>query len=279
VRDLDRIREVREYRVTGPQALTVGVSLLLLVSAIFVVGYQLGRLNTPADAELMAPIGAADLQDPGAVLAEMMARRTDEAALSAAAPPVEPRLRVSDDTASPPPTGLVATDVAALPEDTEIAPREPALAVVDTTPEPTPEPAPTPDPTPEPVPELVEVSAGGDAPAGGEARTVVEVVAVVEDPTPAPPAAEAAGPSLPVAPAGRGYTVQVGAYETEAEAAETVAVLQQQGLPVFHVEAVVNGKTWHRVRVGIHPSRAAAEEAAEALSAATPFPPFVTTQP
>ena len=272
MRDLDRIREVREYRVTGPQALTVGVSLLLLVSAIFVVGYQLGRLNTPADAELMAPIGAADLQDPGAVLAEMMARRTDEAALSAAAPPAEPRLRVSDDTAAPPPSGLVATDVAALPEDTEIAPRAPALAVVDTTPEPT-EPVPEPEPTPEPVPELVEVSAGGDAP------NVAEVVAVVEDPTPAPPAAEAAGSSLPAAPAGRGYTVQVGAYETQAEAAETVAVLQKQGLPVFHVEAVVNGKTWHRVRVGIHPSRAAAEEAAEALSAATPFPPFVTTQP
>ena len=279
MRDLDRIREVREYKVSGPQLTTFLLSGLLLVGAVFIVGYQVGRLRAPADAELLEPLGAAEQRDPGAVLAEMMARRADEAALSAAAAPV-PRITASDDTAPSP--GLRASDVAALPDSAEVAPDPADPTPADPAPaDPTPADPTAADPTPadmatsapapaeEPVPDLAEVSAGEDPPA----------VAVVERPDPVTPAAAPELAPLPAAPAGRGYTVQVGAYATRAEAADTVAALQVHGLPVFHVEAVVNGQTWHRVRVGLHATREGAEASAQLLADSTPFPPYVTAQP
>jgi len=276
VRDLDRIREVREYRISGPQVMTFLVSGLLLIGSVFVVGYQFGRLRAPSDAALLAPLGSAEQRDPGAVLAEMMARRTSDAALSAAAPSlkleVEDHLTATDDTAASP--GLVASDVAALPVDAEITSAEPPPEPEVTEPEVAPEsevvaePTPEPEVAPEPTPELVVEHVS---------------VAVVEDPEPTPesvpelPSVEAG--ALPAPPSGRGYTVQVGAYETREEAAETIQTLQAQGLPVFHVSAVVNGKTWHRVRVGMHATRALADASAVQLAEATEYTPYVTSQP
>jgi cell division septation protein DedD len=262
VRDLDRIREVREYRISGPQVMTFLVSGLLLIGSVFVLGYQFGRLRAPSDAALLAPLGSAEQRDPGAVLAEMMARRTSEAALSAGTPAltaVEDHLTASDDTAESP--GLVASDVAALPVDAEITSAEAATA-------------PLPEPPDEPESEVVP-----------EPEVVVEhvSVAVVPEPEPTPeavpelPSVEAR--VLPAAPSGRGYTVQVGAYETQEEAAATIRALQAQGLPVFHVSALVNGKTWHRVRVGMHATRALADASAEQLAEATEYTPYVTSQP
>ncbi len=277
MRDLDRIREVREYRVSGPQAMTFLVSALLLVGSVFVVGYQFGRLGAPADADLLAPLGSAEQSDPGAVLAEMMARRNSEAALSAAARPVSrvgDRLTASDDT-TPAVPGLVASDVASLHEDAEITQAEPEGSDLPAT------------DAEEAVPDLREVPGGTDAVAVVE---LVERSAPEPTPEPAPEptpepdlppeslAVQAVSP-LPLPPTGKGYTVQVGAYETEEEAAAAVGVLQARGLPVFLVTAVVNGKTWHRVRVGLHSTRESAEASATQLAGATAFPPYVTTQP
>ena len=102
----------------------------------------------------------------------------------------------------------------------------------------------------------------------------VAVVEVVEPVKPAPPAK-----SLPGAPAGTGYTVQVGAFESIEDAAETLRTLQSRGHDAFHVSAKVNGKTYHRVRVGLYPSRSEADDAAKRLAGATPHGTFVTQQP
>lgn len=252
--------------------MTFLVSGLLLVASVFVVGYQFGRLRAPSDAALLAPLGSAEQRDPGAVLAELMARRTSDAALSAAPTltAVEDQLTATDDTTVPP--GLVASDVAALPADAEITSAEPSALDLEVESEP--ESVPTIVPEAESVPEP-EV----------ESEPVVEHVSVaaVSEPAPAPevvpelPSIEVG--VLPAPPPGRGYTVQVGAYETREEAAATIRILQAQGLPVFHVSAVVNGKTWHRVRVGMHTSRSAADASAEQLGEATEYTPYVTSQP
>lgn len=47
------------------------------------------------------------------------------------------------------------------------------------------------------------------------------------------------------------FTVQVGAYPTEAEAADMTQTLQRQGYKTSYVPANVNGKTWYRVSVGL----------------------------
>jgi DedD protein len=63
------------------------------------------------------------------------------------------------------------------------------------------------------------------------------------------------------------YFVQVAAVTDRAAAAATAERLGRQGLSAATVSAVVNGRTWYRVRVGSFPSREAAERAAGLLRA------------
>jgi cell division septation protein DedD len=80
-------------------------------------------------------------------------------------------------------------------------------------------------------------------------------------------------------PPGRGYTVQVAAYANPSEALALIRNLRGKGIDAFHQSADVQGKTWHRVRVGMHGSKSAAEDSAKALQSRVPFPPYVTSQP
>ena len=74
MRDLDRIQEVSEYRVTGPQLGTLVVLTALLVGGAGLAGYQAGLMHGPVDEELLSPsTGAAT--GGGAVLADMLAER------------------------------------------------------------------------------------------------------------------------------------------------------------------------------------------------------------
>jgi len=271
VRDLDRIREVREFRVTGPQLTSLLVSALVLTGAVFAIGYQLGRLRTPMDLALLEPQGESD-RDAGSLLAEMLAEKEQRTlastapalaeARAAAEPEQVPEPELAEEPASP---ALTASDVRAGLVPSDLAADNPAdLAGKE-------------EPTPGGPTMVVERSfPEGDEPATAEPEPIAviepipETVAVVQAVAPV---------ELPSAPPGRGYTVQVGAFESLEEAAATVTSLQALGQDVFHVAATVNGTVYHRVRVGLFASKDAAAVAAKELEGATPHGTYVTEQP
>ena len=76
---------------------------------------------------------------------------------------------------------------------------------------------------------------------------------------------------------GVGYTLQVGAYKTVAEATEEVAVLKRKGIEkAFYFEAEVPGKgTWYRVGIGVYKSKNDAERSGQKLKAQGDFPQFI----
>jgi cell division septation protein DedD len=263
VRDLDRIREVREYRVTGPQLASLLGLIGVLVGAGFALGLQVGLLRQPLDEALLAPSPDGGERDSSAVLADLLAEHSRASARVGAEAGPEAT-----------PGGLSADQVRDLLEEEE---RTPELVALDdtraaeptpeATPEPTPEatPEPTPEATPEPTPEATPVPTPEPTPAP---------VAVV-DSARAKPSTE----RLPPPPAGSGWTVQLAAYPTEDEAAKLIRDVRSRGFEAFHQRAEVNGQVWHRVRVGLHPDKASAEAAARTLASASPYDPFVTRHP
>jgi cell division septation protein DedD len=262
LRDLERIREVREYRVTGPQLVSLCVLVAVLVAAAGFLGFQLGVWQRPVDEELLLPADAG--QEASAVLADLLAERDAKTSGSRGLTAAEVREQLVGE-------GLTARDDTrpgrdALPQ---------ALPLVEATPEPTPTPAPSPPPTPTPTP----------APSPPPTPTPTPAPPPPPTPAPAPTPTPAATPptpasdGLPPAPTRRGWTVQLAAYETPAEARALIRTLQAGGHDVFHQEVLVNGTTWHRVRVGLYPSREAAESAAARLANASPYEPFVTRHP
>jgi cell division septation protein DedD len=78
---------------------------------------------------------------------------------------------------------------------------------------------------------------------------------VANDMAPATDAKKAAKPNtaLPgVATSAIGkFTVQIASFATEAEAKDRAATLTEKGYNAFYVPAVVSGKTWYRVSVGL----------------------------
>ena len=72
MRDLDRIREVREYRVTGPQLASLIGLIAVLVGAGFALGLQVGLLRQPLDERLLSPSVGGE-RDSSAVLADLLA--------------------------------------------------------------------------------------------------------------------------------------------------------------------------------------------------------------
>jgi cell division protein FtsN len=47
------------------------------------------------------------------------------------------------------------------------------------------------------------------------------------------------------------YTVQIASYATEGEAKDRASLLTEKGYSAFYIPAVVNGKNWYRVSVGL----------------------------
>jgi cell division septation protein DedD len=262
VRDLDRIQEVSEYRVTGPQLGSLVVLVLVLVSFSGLAGYQAGVMHGPVDEQLLSPSTGASAGG-SAVLADMLAER-ERSAQSAGGEGIEgvpPRMGapgLSTSLTDPDPdvsdaaaeeetdTRRLDLTVVATPLETEATP---ALAEVIT-----PEPV---TPEPERVTEAAEV--------------------------PEPPVAEAdegAARSTSDAPKGKGFTIQLAAYPSPKEADELVASLRAAGFDeAFYQFAKVNGRTWYRVRVGIYRSRPEAESAAGRLAGVSPYDPYITTHP
>lgn len=72
-----------------------------------------------------------------------------------------------------------------------------------------------------------------------------------------------------------GWSVQIASYPTREEADSHLAVLQEQGLEAYRVAALVDGRTWHRVRIGGFDSRARAEKARASLAERLATPDLV----
>jgi len=70
-----------------------------------------------------------------------------------------------------------------------------------------------------------------------------------------------------VAPAKGTFSVQVGAFGSEATARKLVADLEADGMPAYIAPLSKSGKTLHRVRAGPVPDRAAADKLAARLKA------------
>jgi cell division septation protein DedD len=308
VRDLERIRELREYQVTGPQlASLLGLAVLCVMGA-FLLGVQVGIWRKPVDEALLQPVATdAEARE---VLARMLAVRGREGELAGAGrsgdgavlgdwPKTESgrglaRRGAADAAAA----GAAALEAAAASEDrppiaVEGEPGEgadlgdagdggdapPGLLAIDETRPSGPDPA--------------EGSAASEGPP--EEIAIIEIVPTPSarpeatptaqpEPSPAPaaarPASAGSDAALPQAPPGeKGFTVQVAAYESATDASSLITKLRGLGYPAFHVSATVDGRTWHRVRVGIYSDRAQAEALAQRLDGSTPFPPYVTKHP
>jgi len=67
------------------------------------------------------------------------------------------------------------------------------------------------------------------------------------------------------APSGPKYTLQVASFMKEEDAKRLMDSLIQNNYPAYSRKAVIKGKTWHRVRVGVYSSREIAKEVAEKI--------------
>ncbi len=278
MRDLDRIKEVREFRVTGPQLTSLLLSTLVLASAVFAIGFQLGHLRSPVDLALFEPLGESD-QDATSLLAAMLAEKEGRTLASTA--PTTGALATDEragSEASEPAAALSASDVRDAEVEAERYAAEEAEAERIEA-----ERIEAEEAEAERLAALAELEAER---AAEERRRVVEVVerSFPEGTEPAPElatvtAAPPVAPTLPAPPAGRGYTVQVGAFESIDDAAATIARLRSKGLEAFHVSATVNGTVYHRVRVGLYATQAEATTAAAKLEGATAHGTYVTEQP
>ncbi|HEX7051699.1 MAG TPA: SPOR domain-containing protein [Longimicrobiales bacterium] len=76
-------------------------------------------------------------------------------------------------------------------------------------------------------------------------------------------------------PDGPLYTVQVAAWPFPDSAQVWQARLRQRGLPVWTVQAQVHGRTFHRLRVGAHPSLSAARELGRRITREYHWPVWV----
>jgi cell division protein FtsN len=128
----------------------------------------------------------------------------------------------------------------------------------------------------------VELSQGSFDPTGAPAltRTTLTFPSVLGEQTTAAPAKGGAGnasvavaapagepPRAPsMAPPVSGWAIQVGSYPTQAEAEARIAELTGHGVSAYRVAALVDGQTWHRVRVGGFSDRDRAESARAALA-------------
>ena len=273
MRDLDRIHEVSEYRVTGPQLGTLLVLTGLLVGGAGLAGYQAGLMHGPVDEELLSP-STGTSSGGGAVLADMLAERDQhQKGQTDGIEGVPPRLGAPDLgnslTDPDPDLAVAAEDVV----PTELIEGEP-LGSLQPNVEPSGEQVDSSGP-----PETSSETAEEVTPAK-EPETPEQVVEAEqpEPPTTAPTSADER--PLSEAPKGRGFTIQLAAYPSPKEADELVASLRSAGFnEAFYQVAKVNSRTWYRVRVGIYGSRVEAESAAGRLAGVSPYDPYITTHP
>ncbi|MBK6451050.1 MAG: SPOR domain-containing protein [Proteobacteria bacterium] len=121
----------------------------------------------------------------------------------------------------------------------------------------------SPAPAPAPAPEAAALVAS--TPREQPAATEKVVAPPVRTPETRPAAIEPAVQAS--APAKGTFSVQVGAFGSEAAARKLVADLKADGMPAYIAPLSKSGKTLHRVRAGPVPDRAAADKLAARLKA------------
>jgi DedD protein len=134
------------------------------------------------------------------------------------------------------------------------------------------EPRPDTAPAPAAAASLPTVDSPAPAPApvleAQTAPTPKSQPAAIEEAPPPEARPAAIEPALqPTAPAKGAFSVQVGAFGSEATARKLVADLKADGMPAYIAPLSKSGKTLHRVRVGPVPDRAAADKLAARLKA------------
>lgn len=117
-------------------------------------------------------------------------------------------------------------------------------------------------PAPAPVTEAKTASKPVDLPAARD-----EAAAPPARPPPDASPAAIEPVEQTAAPAKGGFSVQVGAFGSEATARKLVADLKADGMPAYIAPLSKSGKTLHRVRAGPVPDRAAADKLAARLKA------------
>jgi DedD protein len=140
------------------------------------------------------------------------------------------------------------------PDAASVPAAAPSLPVVES-------PAPAPAPATAPVTEAKTASTPVDLPAARDEAAAPPARA----PEASPAAIEPVGQTA--APAKGGFSVQVGAFGSEATARKLVADLKADGMPAYIAPLSKSGKTLHRVRAGPVPDRAAADKLAARLKA------------
>lgn len=138
--------------------------------------------------------------------------------------------------------------------------------------------------SPEGLPQMLRKGAEAEvAPADSVPREVEPAQVVSDEAASAPasvaavPPAEAAveaAPAPPTAPppkvdpaqAPGGFTIQVNSFQSPSQAQAVVDELKRQGFEAYRIQADVNGRTWHRVRVGSYRGREEANAEMERLS-------------
>ncbi len=121
----------------------------------------------------------------------------------------------------------------------------------------------SPAPAPAPAPEAAALVAS--KPREQPAATEKVVAPPVRTPETRPAAIEPAVQAS--APAKGTFSVQVGAFGSEAAARKLVADLKADGMPAYIAPLSKSGKTLHRVRAGPVPDRATADKLAARLKA------------
>lgn len=248
LKDLDRIQDRGNLRLSTGQARTLAAGVVFLLVLAFVLGLQVGRVFSHTEEEVSAPDMASADRSIAEILDGYRAGATPPSTTSTA--PVEP---------------LDEEEIPVLDADVEDALAEEAPTAVDEPP--TPEEAPTPQiepliaqepATPLPLPPIPEVPR-------------VEVI----EPPPAPASRWA---SLPSPGGSGGYAVQLAAFSQASEAELMASELEQANARVYQMEVEVNGEIWHRVRVGRFATRADAAAWLGELGAFTPFEPIVVKE-
>jgi cell division septation protein DedD len=136
-----------------------------------------------------------------------------------------------------------------------------------------PRPDTAPAATPAAAPGLPTVDSPAPVAAAQTASTPKSQPAAIEDAAPQPAREPEARPVAiepavqPAAPAKGAFSVQVGAFGSEATARKLVNDLKVEGMPAYVAPLSKSGKTLHRVRVGPVADRAAADKLAVRLKA------------
>lgn len=225
----------REIQLNGKQLVFMGMAVVVIAVAIFLMGVQVGR----------GVRGERGLAEGADVVA---AATTTEAE-----PPLPPPSVSQNSTTAPVTAGEKLSYAERLTGNTDAESLKKD-----------PEPAP---PAEAPTPKSETLAAGPAAPP--------ESAPVPQKAAPVPAALAAAAPALTDDPGGNGYAIQVAALRERSEADTIVRRLAGKGYPAYVLAPAKGAPSVYRVRVGKFKERREADTVAARLQKEEQFKPWV----